>query len=81
VEYLAHVRELTAGARNTNAVAVRTARSGPELDKDAMGYPLLPPPPTDKNKHELLQGQKDLIRAFVVIHYRKDGSHPISNER
>ena len=72
MEYLAQLDELMAGAQSTNAVPVRNARSGLELDKDAMGYPLLPPPPTDKNKHEVLQGQKDLIRAFVVIHYRKD---------
>jgi len=73
VQYLDQLEELTAGSQSTIPVAVRTTRSGPDLDKDAMGYPLLPSAPTE-NKQELLQGQKDLMRAFIVIHYRKDGS-------
>jgi len=72
IKYIEHIMEATsqAGAGTVESQPVRQTWTGPELPKDDKGYPLLPPAPTG-NKKESLQGQKDLVRTFIVMHYRE----------
>jgi hypothetical protein len=70
VQWIKHVQEVTARPGEIPAQPMRTQRATIELDTDEMGYPLLPPAPTGKTQ-ETLQAQKDLIRSFLVMHYRK----------
>lgn len=70
VNYIEHVKEVTQKTATSNAEpkVLRQARTGPELETDGNGYPLLPPAGSKQEK--FLQGQKDLIRIFLVMHYR-----------
>lgn len=70
VNYIEHVKEVTQKTATSNAEpkVLRQARTGPELETDGNGYPLLPPAGSKQEK--CLQGQKDLIRIFLVMHYR-----------
>jgi hypothetical protein len=74
VNYIEHVKEVTQKMATGNAEpkVLRQARTGPELETDRNGYPLLPPllPPAGSKQEKILQGQKDLIRIFLVMHYR-----------
>jgi len=69
VRYIEHVEEVTRkpGTSKAETQVSRQTRTGPELETDGKGYPLLPPP---GKKQEALQAQKDLIRVFIVMHYR-----------
>lgn len=60
-----------AGSGTVEAQPGRQRRTGPELQKDDKGYPLLPAAPTGRTKAKSLQSQKDLVRTFLVMHYRE----------
>ena len=70
VNYIEHVKEVTQqmAASNAEPKALRQARPGPVLETDGNGYPLLPRAGGKQDK--TLQDQKDLIRIFLIMHYR-----------
>lgn len=70
-EYIKHIGELEKGSSGVEVRKNQSAKPAIELLRDANGFPLIPARNVGDAVTEGLVYQKQLVRTFVKMHYRK----------